>query len=70
MNENEKDRVLDVLCSHYCDLQILCSDYDVNLPMSEDYGYIRNYLSENLDAVMKCIENCYCGEIVNEIRNL
>lgn len=68
MFDVERGRVLDVLCSHYYDLQILCSDYNVDLPISEDYGHIRNYLNDNLHEVLECIEKCYCGEIVEKIR--
>lgn len=70
MDESEREKVLDVFCAHYYDLKIICSDYDIYLPESEDLGYIRNFLNDNLDEILICISHCYCGGIVNEINKL
>lgn len=62
MNENsfqaEREDYLDFLCSHYYDLRLFCLDYDLVLPMSEDLGFIRNYLEANLPEVLECLARC------------
>ncbi len=70
MDVVEREKVLDVFCAHYHDLKIICSDYDVYLPESEDLGAIRNYLSENLDRILNCLDHCYCGEVVEKIKSI
>lgn len=70
MDDVEREKVLDVFCSHYYDLKLLCSDYDMCLPESGDLGYVRNYLNDNLDKVLFCIDCCYCGEVVEKIKSI
>lgn len=63
MDVVEREKVLDVFCAHYHDLKIICSDYDVYLPESEDLGYVRNYLNDDLAEILKCVDACYCGKM-------
>lgn len=70
MSKIEKEEILDVLCSQYCELLSICDDYDVHLPMLGDYGYIRNYLNDNFEKVMECVGRCHCGKIVEAINLL
>lgn len=65
-----KDEILDIFCMHYDDLTILCNEYGMQLPKPNDLGYIKNYLSDNLDAILACISQCYCGVLSEEIQNI
>ena len=38
----------------------------MQLPKPNDLGYIKNYLSDNLDAILACISQCYCGVLSEE----
>lgn len=62
MNENsfqaDREDYLDFLCANYYDLRLFCLDYDLILPMSEDLGFIRNYLEANLPEVLECLARC------------
>lgn len=74
MNENsfqfDREDYLDFLCANYYDLRLFCLDYDLILPMSEDLGFIRNYLDDNLLEVLDCLSRC-CDlrEMEGVIRN-
>lgn len=54
-----REKVIDVICAEYEKWQIICKDYDVILPESEDLGYIRNYLNDNFDEVLECMDKYY-----------
>lgn len=59
MNENglyfNREDYLDFLCANYYDVRQFCLDYDLILPMSEDLGFIRDYLDDNLLEVLECL---------------
>lgn len=59
MTDIQREQVLDMVCEDYEKWQTICKDYDVNLPESEDLGYIRNYLNDNFDDVVECIDKYY-----------
>ena len=54
----DREDYLDFLCANYYDLRLFCLDYDLILPISEDLGFIRDYLDANL---LKVIRNYYNG---------
>lgn len=62
MNENsfqaDREDYLDFLCANYYDLRLFCLDYDLTLPMSEDLGFVRDYLDANLPEVLDCLFRC------------
>lgn len=70
MENVTKNEILDILCIHYGDLKILCNEYEIKLPNSNDLGYVRNYLNDNLDKILECIDLCYCGQIVEKTKNI
>lgn len=54
MNNNNfqfgREDYLDFLCANYYAVREFCLDYDLILPLSEDLGFIRNYLDDNLSG--------------------
>lgn len=66
----DREDYLDFLCANYYDLRLFCLDYDLILPVSEDLGFIRNYLDNNLLEVLECLSRC-CDlrEMESVIRN-
>lgn len=56
--QSDREDYLDFLCANYYDLRLFCLDYDLILPMSEDLGFIRNYLDANLPEVLECLARC------------
>ena len=56
--QSDREDYLDFLCSHYYDLRLFCLDYDLILPMSEDLGFVRDYLDANLLEVLDCLFRC------------
>lgn len=74
MNNNnfhfDREDYLDFLCANYYDLRLFCLDYDLILPISEDLGFIRDYLDANLLKVLECLSRC-CDlrEMESVIRN-
>lgn len=59
MNNNNfqfgREDYLDFLCANYYAVREFCLDYDLILPLSEDLGFIRNYLDDNLLEVLECV---------------
>ena len=59
MNNNNfqfgREDYLDFLCANYYAVREFCLDYDLILPLSEDFGFIRNYLDDNLLEVLECV---------------
>ena len=51
----DREDYLDFLCANYYDVRQFFLDYDLILPMSEDLGFIRNYLDDNLLEVLECL---------------
>lgn len=51
----DREDYLDFLCANYYDVRQFCLDYDLILPMSEDLGFIQNYLDDNLLEVLECL---------------
>ena len=49
----DREDYLDFLCANYYDLRLFCLDYDLILPISEDLGFIRDYLDANLLKVLE-----------------
>lgn len=70
MYEETKDKILDVFCFHYIDLQTICNEYDMQLPNSDDLGCVRNYLNDNFNAILGCVNQCYYGEIAVAVQNI
>ena len=59
MNNNNfqfgREDYLDFLCANYYAVREFCLYYDLILPLSEDLGFIRNYLDDNLLEVLECV---------------
>lgn len=71
MDETKREKILDVLCFNYYDIEYICREYELYFPPdTQDLGYIRNYLSENLDEILDCIDHCYCGKIVEMLKKI
>lgn len=70
MHEETKDKILDVFCFHYIDLQTICNEYGMELPNSDDLGCVRNYLNDNFDEILSHVNQCYCGEIPVAVQNI
>lgn len=70
MFEETKDKILDVFCSHYIDLKTICNEYGMELPNSDDLGCVRNYLNDNFNAILGCVNQCYCGKISVAVQNI
>lgn len=51
----DREDYLDFLCANYYAVREFCLDYDLILPLSEDLGFIRNYLDDNLLEVLECL---------------
>ena len=63
MNNNNfqfgREDYLDFLCANYYAVREFCLDYDLILPLSEDLGFIRNYLDANLSEILECAFGCH-----------
>lgn len=70
MDACKREELLDVCCSNYYTLRDICSEYEMHLPKSDDLGYVKDFLNENLDAILDCMRKCYCGVVVEEIQNI